>query len=241
MRLTVLARLPGAMVTAAGESAVVDSTRASLVVPVDPEATSLPIALEADGMRVEGVVDWSHDLGSLSEGAGPSLEWLSAAVVRMPDGTCAFEVEGGQTVDGETWAGHPIQPVSPCGPFDVTLFRVERTEGPCTDGADCRGFHELSASGQLRVDRIGEPGVTHEATVTDEHLEIALQLMTHPVLLRLLDGTGPACVPLSDDWLETMQVELPLETLRRETTGCDDTETQSVRDLFAGMESHYVP
>ena len=234
--VTLLSRLSGATATLAGQSVELGSSTAWVTIEPKITVSSMEVSVSADGDTIAAVADWSRHLAGGGLPEGTPIDALELVITRLPDGSCGIAVDGGRAA-GHVWAALRT-PAGPCGPFgfEVALVAVSAT---CADREDCRTFRELHADGTLRVDRAGEPGVIHTVTISDADLLEAERVLTNPTLLRALELPAGDCVPRPDTY-EVTRVALRLETLEKETNGCDDPYLQPMRDLLQRLEDTYV-
>lgn len=112
--------------------------------------------------------------------------------------------------------------------------------GPCTEEMDCEGFYEMLADGTFRVDRFGEyQGGVHEAHLSAEDLESAIQVATNPELVKRLRGGSYPCghvTDVSNDFV----LDLEGEHLVQEVTVCNWPEVQAIREKLRDLEDRYT-
>lgn len=112
--------------------------------------------------------------------------------------------------------------------------------GPCTEEMDCEGSYELLADGTFRVDRFGEyQGGVHEAHLSAEDLESAIQVATDPELVKLLRA-GPYPCGHVTDMSNDLVLELEGEHLVQEVTVCNWPEVQALRQTLRDLEDRYT-
>jgi hypothetical protein len=107
--------------------------------------------------------------------------------------------------------------------------------------ADCEGFMELLDDGTLRYDRFGEtPVVIHQASVTPEELDDAIEVLLDPELMALLDRSEPPCVPPTDIF-EAMTLVVAGVEHSNSTTACEDPPLSAARQTLQGLIDIYFP
>lgn len=120
-------------------------------------------------------------------------------------------------------------------------FRIDSGGGPCPDNVDCTGFVELDADGTLRLDRDGElPVVVHEAQVTAGERDQAIDVLTDPALVALLDMESLSCNPPSDVF-ETMSLTAGGHEHQVQTIGCDQPPIDAARSALSQLAQSYFP
>jgi hypothetical protein len=124
---------------------------------------------------------------------------------------------------------------------DFESFTRAWGAGPCPPEADCAAFIELHADGTLRYDRFGEtPVVIHEATVTAQELAGAIEVLTDPDLVALLDLGEPPCEPPTDIGENMTLVARGVEH-SNSTTVCDDPPLVAARETLQALVDAYWP
>ena len=120
-------------------------------------------------------------------------------------------------------------------------FRIDSGGGLCPSTADCSGFVELDADGTLRLDRDGElPVVVHQTQVTASERDQAIDVLTDPSLVALLDASELPCVPPSDV-LETMTLTADGQQHMNQTTFCDEAPIDAARAALGQLTQAYFP
>ncbi len=120
-------------------------------------------------------------------------------------------------------------------------FRRTSSAGPCPADSDCSGFVELDADGTLLFDRFDElPVMVHEAQVTAEERDHAIDALTAAALVTLLDLGEPPCTPPSDVF-ESMTLEAGGSEHRNDVTFCDDPPLVAARAALDQLTQAYFP
>jgi hypothetical protein len=124
---------------------------------------------------------------------------------------------------------------------DFECFTRSWGAGPCPPDADCSAFIELCAGGALRYDRFGEtPVVIHETTVTPDELASAIEVLTDPDLVALLDLDEPPCEPPTDIGENMTLVARGVEH-SNSTTACSDPPLVAARETLQALADAYWP
>jgi hypothetical protein len=124
---------------------------------------------------------------------------------------------------------------------DFESFTRSWGAGPCIPEEDCAAFIELRADRTLRYDRFGEtPVVVHEATVTAEELAGAIEVLTDPQLVALLDLDQPPCEPPTDIGESMTLVARGVEH-SNSTTVCSDPPLVAARETLQALVDTYWP
>jgi hypothetical protein len=138
------------------------------------------------------------------------------------------------------------EPIPPPEPEEFESFRMTWGSGPCPPNGDCEGSIELLADGTLRLDtpcggQLACDGLipgTYEAVVSAEDLEAAIEALTAPDLIELLDGARPVCEPPTDIF-ESVAVVIGDDEYSNETTTCEDTPLERARNAMSELVKEY--
>ena len=125
------------------------------------------------------------------------------------------------------------------GPDDFDTFRIA-SGGFCPPEVDCSAFVELDGDGTVRIDLRGDN--THNvyrATVTQEELAAARDLLTDDQFLGLLSLAEPPC-DAPTDIHEFMKVVIDGDDFANSTTFCDDAPLVAVRSFMAELSAKYA-
>ncbi len=112
--------------------------------------------------------------------------------------------------------------------------------GFCPPQADCSASIKLLADGSLFVDRMGEPDVgVHTATVSESDLSAAIEILTAPALMSILDGSDPAC-PAPTDVFESMTLVDDNGEHRTSITFCNQAPINAARAALNDLAAKYI-
>ena len=181
------------------------------------------------------------DLGSTdATGAGGQSADLGANGGTSPDAQVP-DASGGTAPDAGRSDASPADTGAGGAPPPFERFELFSAAGPCPDEMDCVGRIVLEAAGRLMVDRFGElPVVEYEAQVPADRLAAAIEVLTEPALVALLDLPAAPCEPPFDIF-EHMSLTLGGAVHENDTTFCDDAPLAAARDVMFGLVNTFVP
>jgi hypothetical protein len=131
-----------------------------------------------------------------------------------------------------------------CGDSEPDTFRrlfVERGQGPCSEGMDCRASEEVRADGTFRVDRFNDPsGAIQEVLLPPDALDDVRETTTDSRLLETLERGEQPCGPVTDVsiWLN---LELEDRNYRAQIAGCDAPGLEPLNALLERLRDSYAP
>jgi hypothetical protein len=126
--------------------------------------------------------------------------------------------------------------------IQVSSFQSFKTfrGGFCPPQMDCTGSVELLADGTLNVDRFNDAnGGIHSAMVNDFDLHAAIEVLTAPGLIGVLDAAAPPCEPPTDIF-ESLSLVDGAGEHRQSVTGCGGPEIDAARATMTGLMEKYL-